>query len=157
MWINFFLLFFFFLIVLIMLIYGVIFVLHEELGACLSNTICIGYFVIASIKLYFWFFPIMFRSADTEWRLHMHMVGLDTVTDLPLIIILFATEAYTIHWFLFFDVSYKIIMLLKTYAYHLVINLILRRIELDQSHQQQLKEALTEDDGGVEIIQQDGV
>jgi len=131
----------------ILLMYMAIFILHGQLGACFGAAICVTYFVVASIKLYLWFFPIMFGYSDTEWYIHVHMLILDSLTDLPLVITIIATEGYLIHWFLFVDISYKIIMLLKCYAYHGLINLVLRKVELDQKHKEQLRGADKIEDG----------
>eukprot|EP01084_Bolivina_argentea_P149776 261621_1 len=136
----------------ITLMYIVIIVLHSELGTCFSQSVCCGYFVIASIKLYLWFFPIMFGYSDTEWYIHAHMVILDTFSDLPLVIILIASEGYNVHWLLFVDVTYKLIILLRCYAYHGVINLILRRVELNEKHKKQLAEA---NDDNAEVVEDD--
>ena len=123
----------------IVLMYVVIIILHIEIpGNCFSYSLCVGYFVICSIKLYLWFFPIIFGYADTEWYIHAHMVVLDVCTDLPLVIVVIVDKGYEIHWFIFFDIVYKLIMLLRTIAFHGVVNLVLRRIELNTLHEQQL-------------------
>ena len=123
----------------IIFMYIVILILHNILdGNCFNMSLCIGYFVICSIKLYFWFFPIMFGYADTEWYIHIHMMILDIFTDLPLIIVVIVNEGYELHPFIYFDIVYKLIMLLRTIAYHGVVNLILRRVELNALHKQQL-------------------
>ena len=103
---------------------------------------CGGYFVVLVLNLFFWFFPVMFGFSDTEKSIHLHMVILDSFTDLPLVIIIIMSEAYTVHWFIFIDIAFKLVMLLRTYAFHLVINLVLRRTELkrlQQDQQAQLK------------------
>ena len=136
----------------IILMYIAIIVLNVELGECFSQAICTGYFVIASIKLYLWFFPIIFGYADTEKYIHIHMIILDSFTDLPLVVTIIATEAYDVHWFIFVDIVYKIFMLLRCYAYHGVINLWLKRVELNQRHEAQLAEAKQD---GVDIANGD--
>lgn len=88
-------------------------------------------------NLTFWFFPVMFGFSDTEKHIHIHMVVLDTLSDLPLVVIIIATKAYTVHWWIFIDIAYKLIMLLRTYAYHLVIHLILGKARLDALEKQQ--------------------
>ena len=109
--------------------------------------ICVGYFVTLVLNLFFWFFPIMFGFSDTEKYIHLHMVVLDLCTDLPLVIVVIATEGYDIHWWIFVDIAFKLIMVLRTIAFHCFLNLILRKKELDtlqkmQSEQLQLENKL---------------
>ena len=77
---------------------------------CFDLSLCVGYFVICSIKLYLWFFPIMFGYADTELYIHIHMVILDLVTDFPLLLIVIINKAYEISAFIYFDILYKLIV-----------------------------------------------
>merc|ERR1712154_655462 len=78
-----------------------------------------------------------FGFSDTEKHIHIHMVVLDTLSDLPLVVIIIVTKAYTVHWWIFIDIAFKLVMLLRTYAYHLIINLVLRKKELDALQKQQ--------------------
>eukprot|EP00485_Elphidium_margaritaceum_P011436 CAMPEP_0202707474 /NCGR_PEP_ID=MMETSP1385-20130828/19809_1 /ASSEMBLY_ACC=CAM_ASM_000861 /TAXON_ID=933848 /ORGANISM="Elphidium margaritaceum" /LENGTH=325 /DNA_ID=CAMNT_0049366207 /DNA_START=30 /DNA_END=1007 /DNA_ORIENTATION=+ len=112
-------------------------VLHGKEGACFNLPICIMYFVSLVLNLFLWFFPIMFGYSNTQKHIHINTVLLDTVTDLPVVVTMFATNAYSIHWWLFIDVAFKIIMLLRTYAYHLLVSLVLRRAETNQLQQEQ--------------------
>merc|ERR1712079_741667 len=96
-----------------------------------------GYYVVLVCNLVFWFFPIMLGFSDTEKHIHLHMVVLDSLSDLPLVVIIIATKAYTVHWWIFIDIAFKLIMLLRTYAYHLIINLVLRKKELDELQKKQ--------------------
>ena len=105
-----------------------------------------GYYVVLVCNLVFWFFPIMFGFSDTEKHIHIHMVILDSLSDLPLVVIILATQAYTVHWWIFIDIAFKLIMLLRTYAYHLVINLVLRKKELDELEQIQKATTKIEND-----------
>eukprot|EP01084_Bolivina_argentea_P193583 332106_1 len=114
-----------------------VFILHSQQGNCLNDVICVGYFIVLVLNLFFWFFPIMFGFSDTEKHIHIHMVILDTFTDLPLVTIIIYSKAYNIHWWMFVDIAFKFIMLVRTYAFHLFINLILRRKELNTLHRQQ--------------------
>ena len=72
----------------------------------------------------YWLFCGLFGYADTERYIHIHMMTLDLMTDLPLIIVVIYDGGYELHWFILF--IYKILMLLRTIAYHGVLNLVLR-------------------------------
>eukprot|EP00483_Globobulimina_turgida_P003993 UN04001 len=113
----------------ILFMYIVILILAVEISGngCFSYALCVGYFIIVVIKTYFWFFPIIFGYSEADAHIHIHMVALDTLTDLPLIIIIVASDGYSVHWFLFVDIAFKLVMLLRCYAYHLVVNLILKK------------------------------
>ena len=38
---------------------------------------------------------------DGDQHIHIHMVVLDSLTDLPLVIIIMVTDAYQVHWWIF--------------------------------------------------------
>eukprot|EP01083_Nonionella_stella_P140534 431071_1 len=96
---------------------------------CFSRPLCVGYFVVFSIKIIFWFAPIMLGYAKDDKTIHKHMVLLDTFTDLPLVLTIVFTDGYGVHEIVFFDVFFKIIMLLISFSYHLLINLILAKCQ----------------------------
>eukprot|EP01083_Nonionella_stella_P119275 356444_1 len=120
-------------------------VLHSTEGECWNTNLCIGYFVILVLNLFFWFFPIMFGLSNTEKYIHMHMVILDMCTDLPLVAILILSEAYRIHWWIFIDVAFKMIMLCRSVLYHLCFNLVCKRKELAQLQRQQTQQLELQD------------
>ena len=70
----------------------------------------------------------MLGFSDTEKYIHLHMVILDLCTDLPLIIFIGYTESYDAHWFLFIDVGVKLILVLRSIAYHGIYSLLLREV-----------------------------
>ena len=109
-------------------------------GDCLDRGFCVGYFVILVLNLFFWFFPVMFGFSDTEKHIHIHMVLLDLFTDFPLVVTVIMTEGYNIHWWIFIDIAFKLIMILRTIAFHCFLNLILRRKELDQLQKMQTEQ-----------------
>ena len=114
----------------LLLTFIVICLLHYSLdGKCFNKSICSGYFVIFCIKTIFWFVPIVFGYSETERAIHIHMLALDCCTDLPLVVVIIATNGYNVNGFVFFDVAYKIIVLLRSIAYHGVIKLILTKFE----------------------------
>eukprot|EP01083_Nonionella_stella_P188528 695128_1 len=118
----------------IILMFIVIELLNRNLtgdGNCFSEALCIGYFVVFSIKIIFWFAPIMLGYAKDDKTIHKHMVLLDTFTDLPLVLTIIFTDGYKIHEIVFFDIFFKIIMLLIAYAYHLLISLVLAKCQRD--------------------------
>merc|ERR1712176_978731 len=95
------------------------------------GALCFGYFIVFIIKLVFCFTPIVFGYAKYEKYVHIQMVVLDSFTDLPLVFMIIITKGYEIGLFVFFDIVFKILLLLCSYAYHLVINLLLKRLEDD--------------------------
>merc|ERR1712228_1088842 len=98
-------------------------VLHSQEGSCLDQGICIGYFVVLILNLFCWFFPIIFGFSDTEKHIHIHMLVLDLFTDFPLVVVIILTESYTIHWWIFIDIIFKLIMILRSIAYHFLLKL----------------------------------
>jgi len=134
-----------------------IYVIHHILGECFHSALCIGYFVVLTLNLVLWFFPIMLGYSDTERSIHIHIVVLDMCTDFPLVVTIILTQAYTISWFIFFDVIYKLIVLLRSITYHGVLNLFLRREELrllerHQKEQIELENRLMDEGKNVDEI-----
>ena len=74
----------------------------------------------------------MLGFSDTERYIHLHMVILDCCTDFPLICVLVFTEgALEVHWFLFIDIAVKLILLLRSIAYHGIFSLFLKGKDKD--------------------------
>eukprot|EP01083_Nonionella_stella_P157690 512214_1 len=113
----------------VILMFIVIEILNTSyIGNCFSKALCSGYFVVFTIKIIFWFTPMIFGYVDDDKRIHLHMVLLDTFTDLPLVLIIIFSHGYNVHPFVFVDIVFKVIVLLISYSYHLMINLILKRM-----------------------------
>eukprot|EP00481_Brizalina_sp_1-RS-2013_P001674 TRINITY_DN422_c0_g1_i1.p1 TRINITY_DN422_c0_g1~~TRINITY_DN422_c0_g1_i1.p1 ORF type:complete len:125 (+),score=7.10 TRINITY_DN422_c0_g1_i1:169-543(+) len=109
----------------IILMFVVIEVLHNYYhSGCFSESLCNGYFTIFVIKIAFTLVPIMFNFfyVTHKKRFHIHMILLNTFTNLPLIFIVLMTKGYDVHPFVFFDIIVKVTILLISYSYHLVIN-----------------------------------
>merc|ERR1719461_1084545 len=103
----------------------------EDAEGCFSMALCFGYFIVFIIKLFFCFTPIVLGYAKYGKYVHHQMVALDTLTDLPLVFMIIIGKAYEIHIVVFFDIVYKIMLLLSSYSYHLVINIVLKQFVLD--------------------------
>jgi len=111
----------------------VILILHDVTdGNCFDRLICCAYFGFFVVDVFVWFTPIMFGFANTERRIHIHMIFLDVVSDLPLVIIVFVKRAYQLHWFIFLDMALKIFLLIRSIAYHGIVKLAFRSHELKQ-------------------------
>merc|ERR1712228_1045643 len=91
-----------------------------------------GYFVVFIIKLIFCFSPIVFGYAK---YVHLQMVLLDSFTDLPLVFMIVITKGYDVNVAVFFDIVFKILLLLCSYSYHLIINILLKRFEEENDAQ----------------------
>ena len=133
----------------ILLMWIVIMILQNVLdvnnnGSCFDTKICNGYWIILCIKIIVYFIPIIAGYMSTEKAIHIHMLILNTLTDLPLVIIIIVSKGYQKHWFIFIDIVFKILILLKTYGYHGVINLALKKVEEQQF--QSVNDADTNDD-----------
>jgi len=99
-----------------------------------------------------WFMPIMFGQAVTSKAMHIHLIILDSVTHLPLVVTIIVSQEYTLHWFIFVDVAYKLVLLLRAYGYHGFYQLIVNRDEVnaqdkeEQKAMEQQNEAVDDDD-----------
>eukprot|EP01083_Nonionella_stella_P002875 8234_1 len=117
---------------------------------CFSKPLCIGYFGVFSIKIIFWYAPIMLGYAKNDNTIHLHMVLLGTFTDLPLVLTIICTDEYDIHEIVFVDIVFKVIMLLVSYAYHLMISLLLANY--DRTPTRTSKDDCDDDDGDQEAL-----
>jgi len=69
---------------------------------------------------------------------------LDAFTDLPLVLIVLEDKGYQLHWIVFVDVAFKVLLIIRSIVYHGIINLAFRYDELKQSQKKynEMKEKL---------------
>ena len=68
----------------------------------------------------------MLGFSDTEKYIHLHMVILDLFTDFPLIIFIAINQSWDVHWFIYIDMIVKLILVLRSIAYHGIYSLFLK-------------------------------
>ncbi|ETO14783.1 hypothetical protein RFI_22586 [Reticulomyxa filosa] len=99
---------------------------------------------VLTIFMVVWFLPIMFGQAVTSKAMHIHLIVLDSVTHLPLVVTVIITKGFKIHWFVFVDIAYKLILLLRAYGYHGFYQLIVNRDEVEK--QDRAEQKIVDDD-----------
>jgi len=117
----------------------VIILLNHITSGCFSVSVCVGYFSVLTIFMVVWFLPIMFGQGATSKAMNIHLIILDSVTHLPLVLTIIITQGYKIHPFVFIDVAYKLILLLRAYGYHGFYQLIVNRDESEKQNQAEVK------------------
>jgi len=129
----------------------VIIVLLNQNHDCFHLAICKGYFSVLTIFMIVWFLPIMFGQSAMSKAMDIHLIVLDSVTHLPLVLIIIITQGYTLHWFIFIDVAYKLILLLRVYGYHGFYELVVNRDETERQAQEETK-MIEQDNARTEIM-----
>ncbi len=110
----------------IILMFVVIEILNSNLiHDCFGEALCVGYFVVFTVKIIVWFMPMIFGYADHKRNVHIHMTVLDLCTDGPLLLTIFITKGWTVNAFVFVDIAFKLVVLCVSISYHFVINIIL--------------------------------
>jgi hypothetical protein len=106
----------------------VIYLLHNSIDTrsdrnyaeCFDEFICIAYYIFIILKMCGWLFPMLlidkWGTLPKAIKVASHVIVLDLLTDLPIVIIILVDEAYRFHGILFFDVFYKILLVIRAAA-----------------------------------------
>ena len=113
----------------------VLFILHNAIddATCFNSTICTVYYISFIFQLIGWLVPMMsipgWGTEKDGRKVSTHLFVLDIFTDIPIIIAILSTDAYSEHAIIFIDVLWKTVLTIRSLGYYAVYEIWLQKGE----------------------------